>query len=137
MPAENKQIVRDFIEQVVNAVALQAMDQFVAEAIIDHNNAPGSPQGIEVYKEHLSAVFHTYQDFCLTIEDQFLDGNYVITRITATGIHQNEWLGLKPTGTSITLTGINIDRIKNGKIVEHWDVLQAIPETAANANTMF
>jgi predicted ester cyclase len=120
MLVENKRIVRDFIEQVVNTGNLQAMDRFISEAIIDHNNAPGSPQGIEVYKAHLSGVFHTYKDFCLTIEDQFLDGDYVITRVTATGIHQNEWLGLKPTGMKITLTGINIDRIKDGKIIEHW-----------------
>ncbi len=120
MLSENKRIVRDFIEQVVNTGNLQMMDHFIAEAIIDHNNAQGSPQGIEVYKEHLSAVFHTYKDFCLTIEDQFLDGDYVITRVTATGIHQNEWLGLKPTGTNVTLTGINIDRIIDGKIIEHW-----------------
>lgn len=89
--AENKRIVREYIEQVINKGNLQSMDQFISDAIVDHNNAPGSPQGIKVYKAHLSAVFHTYKDFHLTIDDQFSDGDYVITRITATGIHQNEW----------------------------------------------
>jgi predicted SnoaL-like aldol condensation-catalyzing enzyme len=93
MLAENKRTVCDFIEQVINTGNLQAMDRFISEAIINHNNAPGSPQGIEVYKEHLAAVFHTYKDFCLTIEDQFLDGEYVITRVTGTGIHRmNGWV---------------------------------------------
>jgi hypothetical protein len=49
--------VCDFIEQIVNTGNLQVMNRFIAEAIIDHNNAPGLPQGIEVYKEHLAAVF--------------------------------------------------------------------------------
>jgi predicted ester cyclase len=120
MPSDNKQIVRAFIEQVVNTGNLEAMDALVAEDIIDHNNEPGSPQGIAVYKEHLSAVLYTYGEFHLAIEDQFADREYVITRITATGIHQNEWLGLQPTGDRITLTGINIDRVRAGKITEHW-----------------
>jgi predicted ester cyclase len=118
--ADSKAVVRAFIEQVANTGDIEAMDRVVAEGIIDHNNAPDSPQGIDVYKEHLRAVLHTYSAFHLTIEDQFEDGEYVITRVTASGVHQSEWLGLPPSGATVTMTGINIDRVRDGKIVEHW-----------------
>jgi len=119
MTTANKQVMRDYIEQVVNTGNLPAMDRFVSADIIDHDNTSGSPQGIEAYKAHLAAVHHTYGQFHLTIEDQFSDGEYVITRITATGIHQNKWLGLSATRAKIILTGINIDRIQGGMITEH------------------
>lgn len=117
---DNKATVRHFIEQVVNTGNLEAMDQFVAQNIVDHNNPPDAPQGIEVYKQHLAAVRQTYGNFYLTIEAQLAEGELVVTRVTARGTHQNEWFGLKPSGKLITLTGINIDRVVEGKIVEHW-----------------
>ena len=117
---DNKTIVRNFIEQVVNTGNLVAMAQFVAADIVDHNLLPGEPQGLEVYQQHLAAVRHTYRDFHLTIEAQIAEGDLVVTQVTARGIHQNEWFGLPPTGREITLTGINIDRVVDGKIVEHW-----------------
>jgi predicted ester cyclase len=96
------------------------MAKFVAEDIIDHNLPPDAPQGIEAYRQHLAAVRHTYGDFHLVIEAQIAEDEWVVTRVTVTGIHQQEWLGLKPGGKRITLTGINLDRIVDGKIVEHW-----------------
>jgi predicted ester cyclase len=118
-PRDNKMIVRQFIEQVINTGDLAAMPHFVAEDIIDHN-APPDAQGIEAYKQHLAAVRHTYGNFHLTVEAQIAEDDLVVTRVTATGIHQNEWFGLKPGGKQIILTGINIDRLVDGKIVEHW-----------------
>jgi steroid delta-isomerase-like uncharacterized protein len=117
---DNKTVVRRFIEQVINTGNLEAMAKFVAEDIIDHNLAPDAPQGLEVYREHLAAVYQTYGNFRLTIQRQIAEEDWVVTQVTATGTHQNEWLGLKPSGKQITLTGINIDRVVGGKIVEHW-----------------
>jgi predicted ester cyclase len=117
---ENKSIIRQFIEQVINTGDLEAMAKFVAEDIVDHNSPPDAPQGIEAYRQHLAAVRHTYSNFHLAVEAQIAEGDGVVTRVTATGIHQNEWLGLKPSGRQITLTGINIDRVIDDRIVEHW-----------------
>ncbi len=117
---DNKGVVRQYNEQVVNESGLDAMEKFVADNVVDHNAPPYAPQGIETFRRHLAAVLHTYGDFYLTVEDEIAEGDMVVTRVTATGIHQNEWLGLKPSGKRITLTGINIDRVVSGKIVEHW-----------------
>ncbi len=119
-PADNKRIVRQYIDQVVNTGNLDALEDFIAGDYVDHNAPTDAPQGIQAAKEHLEAVRHTYGDFRLTIEDQIAESDTVVTRVTATGVHQNEWFGLRPSGKRITLTGINIDRVVDGKIVEHW-----------------
>lgn len=130
----HKRVVSQYIEQVVNAGDLDAMEKFVADNIVDHNSPPDAPQGIETFKRHLAAVLHTYGNFRLTIEDQIAEGDMVVTRVAARGVHQNEWFGLRPSGKRITLTGINIDRVVGGKIVEHWgeaDTVSALIQMGA------
>ena len=131
---ENKEIVRRYIEQVVNTGNLDALHEFVAQDYIDHNAPSGSSQGIEEAKRHLEAVHHVYGDFHVAIEDQIAEGDTVVTRVSATAIHQNEWSGLRPSGRRITLTGIHIDKVIDGKIVEHWaeaDLLSALIQMGA------
>lgn len=110
------------------------MEEFVAEDYVDHNSPSDAPQGIEGAKRHLEVVRHTYGEFRLTIEYQISEGDIVFTRVTATGIHQTEWFGLRPSGRRITLTGINIDRVLDGKVVEFWgaaDTLFALMQMGA------
>jgi steroid delta-isomerase-like uncharacterized protein len=67
-----------------------------------------------------------FPDLKLMVEDQIAEGDKVVTRWSATGTHQGELLGIPPTGKQTTATGITIDRIQGGKIVEtwtHWDNL--------------
>jgi predicted ester cyclase len=53
----------------------------------------------------------------LTIDHQIAEGEYVATSIVARGTHKGEWLGIKPTDKKVTYTGVNINRVVNGKIV--------------------
>jgi predicted ester cyclase len=117
---DNERVVSQYIEQVINTGNLDAMEKFVADNVVDHYSPPDAPQGIKTFKRHLAAVLHTYGHFRLTIEDQIAEGDMVVTRVTVTGVRQNQWFGLRPSGKRITLTGINIDRVVDGKIVEHW-----------------
>jgi predicted ester cyclase len=116
--SDNKAIVRQFIETVVNTGDLTALEMFVAQDIIDHNS--DGEQGIAAYGRHLAAVHHTYADFHVTIHFQIGEGEFVVSQVTAQGIHANEWLGLQPARAAVTMSGINIDRVVDGRIVEHW-----------------
>jgi predicted ester cyclase len=55
----------------------------------------------------------------VTVEQQIAEGEWVATRITARGTHSGTWLGMTPTGRRVVITGVNIDRVVNGRIVEH------------------
>lgn len=55
----------------------------------------------------------------MLITAQYCDGDYVISEFIMEGTHQGEWLGMKPSGKKLCITGVNIDKVLNGKIVEH------------------
>ncbi len=116
---ESKQLIRRFYTEVVNGGDYSNLDGFVAPDYVDHNAAEGS-RGPEVVRTHLEAIRSTLPDFTVQIEGVFAEGDHVITRVTGRGTHLGEWMGIKPTGREVRLKGINIDRIKSGRIVEHW-----------------
>jgi hypothetical protein len=65
-------------------------------------------------------VREIYPDLRLTVEQQIAEGEWVATRVTARGTHRGGvWLGMKPTGKSVEITAVNIDRVVDGRIVEH------------------
>ena len=70
-------------------------------------------------KEHIRATKQTYPDYRIRIIRQFCDGDYIISEFIMEGTHQGEWLGIKPTGKRLLFTGVNIDKITDGLIVEH------------------
>jgi len=55
----------------------------------------------------------------MTIEDQISEGEWVATTYSVTGTFTEEWFGMKPTGESMTFTGVNMDRLRGGKIIVH------------------
>ena len=75
--------------------------------------------GIEGVKKHVLGVRETYPDLHLHIDQQFVDSDWVITSYTMTGTHIGVWMNIKPTGKKIEVTGVNLDKIIDGKVVEH------------------
>jgi len=116
---QNKQLIRRFYTQVVGGGDYSDLDSFVAADYVDHNAAEGG-RGPEVVRTHLEAIRRTLPDFRVQIEDIFAERDYVITRVTGSGTHLGEWMGIEPTGREVRLKGINIDRVELGRIVEHW-----------------
>lgn len=119
MSQENKALVRRTIEDIYNQGNLAAVDQYVARDFVIH--APsGDIHGPTGAKHFVTMLREAFPDFHLTIEDQVADGDKVVTRWTAEGTHLGEFQGIPPTGKHGTMTGIDIDRVVEGKIVECW-----------------
>ena len=114
---ENKAIVRRFIE-AYNKRNLDLFDDLLAPDYFDHTSQVG-PEGL---KQLMNMAFKAFPDFHETIEDIIAEGDKVWARITFTGTHSGEWLGIAPTGKKITSMMVDIFRIVNGKLVEYWDV---------------
>jgi predicted ester cyclase len=133
MSAEaNKQIVRRFIDEVVNTGDVSGVEDFIGPDYVDHYAGEDAPTGPGVMAEHIRAVRTTYPDLHVTIEQQFADGDFVISRVLARGTHRGTWLGLAPTGKRVRIAVVNIDRVRNGRIVEHWgmaNTLEALVES--------
>ena len=77
------------------------------------------PIGLEGMRQHLIDVRKTYPDMKLRVIRQFIDNDHVISEVIMEGTHLGEWLGIKPTGKKLKITAVNIDKIEDGKIIEH------------------
>ena len=133
MPTEdNKAIVRRFLEEVGNKGNVAAVDELLAPNILLHFDFPSDVPvpaemqlSLEEIKQDYSQFRTAFPDFHYTIELQVAEGDMVVTRGTARGTHTGEYQGLiykgiPPTGKQVTWTETWINRITDGKVVEHW-----------------
>jgi predicted ester cyclase len=116
---ENKSVIRKYIEEVVNTGNVSDMEKYVSADYTEVFEGKRYLMGVNGAIEHIIGVRQTYPDLTLTIDQQIAEGDYVATSITARGTHTGVWLGIKPTGKVVTYTGVNVDRVVNGLIVEH------------------
>ena len=120
----NKTVSRRFLEEVWNKGNLAALNEIIAK---DHVNSgpgtlPGLPTGPEGSKQLVTVYRNAFPDVHFTIDEQIAEGDKVVTRWTAHGTHKGELVGIPATGKSSTVTGINVDRVVNGKIAESWGI---------------
>ena len=125
MSAEaNKAVARRFLEEVFSQGNLAVADEITAA---DHVNLgpaalPGLPPGPEGNKQLVMLYRNAFPDVQFTVDEQIAEGDKVVTRWTGRGTHEGELAGIPATGKSTTVTGIAVNRIVNGKIVESWGI---------------
>ena len=121
---ENKETVRALYEAVLNKKDFDEASKYLGSKYIQHNpNAADGPDGLKGFIGFLKDKFPNNRS---EIKRIFADGDYVIVHVHA----------VREPGTRGNAI-IDIFRLENGKVVEHWDVVQPIPEKAANDNGMF
>jgi predicted ester cyclase len=116
---DNKRLVRRYYEEVVSTGAVERVPQCISPDYTEVLDNQRYALGVEGAVEHILGVHRTYAGMVLTVEQQVAEGEWVVTRVTMRGTHQGEWLGIKPTGKPVSITAVNIDRVVNGRIVEH------------------
>jgi predicted ester cyclase len=120
MTAErNKLVVRGFLEEVINTGDVERLPEFISPDCRETNDPTGRSVGLESMRAHVLGVRQTYSDLHIAVEQQIAEGEWVATRITARGIHSGSWMGMAPTGKKVVITGVNLDRVVDGRIVEH------------------
>ena len=116
---ENKAMVSRVIEEATNKRNLAVFDELVSPYFVDHEAGP-EPGGPEGEKALLSTITEAFPDWRWDVEDMMAEGDKVITRYVARGTHRGEFMGAAPTGEEVAVSGINIVRLQDGKIVESW-----------------
>jgi predicted ester cyclase len=100
-------------------------DESVAEAIIhpdffDHTNPPGMQHGLDGHKAIVRLFRTVFPDLTWDIDDLIAEGDKVVARTTMSGTQLGDFFGIPPTGRAVSMTGVHILRIADGKIAEHW-----------------
>lgn len=122
--AANKKNVVEFYEQAINKKDFEAASKYLGSRYTQHN--PVAADGAEGLKGFIGFLRDKFPNSKSEIKRVFADGDYVILHVHA----------VREPGTRGRAI-IDIFRLEKGKIVEHWDVAQDVPEKAANANGMF
>jgi steroid delta-isomerase-like uncharacterized protein len=126
MPDDPKALVQAFVEDVQNKGNIDATGDYIAADLVDHSNLPGLPDGLEGAKAIFSMIRAGFPDHDAVIHDQVAEGDKVVTRKSFTGTHDGEFLGVPPTGRRVTIEVIDIVRVANGRIVEHWNTVNLL-----------
>jgi predicted ester cyclase len=119
---QGKALARRFVEEVLNTGDFSTADHFLAPDYVEHSAPPGMPanrQGVETIFGMLHSAF---PDFRYVIEELIAEGARVVLRLTAKGTMHGALFGHPPTGEYAEWPEIHIVRIRDGKVVEHWDV---------------
>ena len=119
---ENKEVVRRLYEEVFNKRDLGQLDQLAAADYIEHDPLPGQGVGLQGLRDRVSALIGGL-DPTFTIEDVIAEGDRVAVRWTNSGTNVGDFLGIPATGRSFSVPGIDIYRLENGKLAEHWHVV--------------
>jgi len=121
----NKQLVADFYELAFNRhQPVEAAAKYLAPQYIQHN--PGAPDGAQTFVTFFEGFFQTHPTAHVQIKRMLADGDLV-------AVHARWTQDQTDLGNAV----VDIFRIANGRIVEHWDVVQPVPEQSFNSNTMF
>ena len=123
-PEANKKAVLEFYDKALNQKDFDAASKYLGPRYIQHN--PGAPDGIEGFKKFIEFQREKFPNAKSEIKRAFAEGDYVILHVH--GVRE-------PGDRGVAI--VDIFRLENGKIVEHWDVVQPIPEKTANNNGMF
>ena len=111
--------IRYFYETVVSNHQLERIPEFVSSDCIVRSGENEIPLGVDGMSQHLAAIRSTYPDYTMKVTRQYTDGEYVISEFIMTGTHRGDFLGITPSNKVISITGVDIDKVVDGKIVEH------------------
>ena len=115
----NKEIIKYFYEVVVSENLLDELPQYISKDCVQRGGKNEIFIGIDGMEQHLVAVKNTYPDYTMEIIRQFEDGETVVSEFIMRGTHKGEFIGITPTNKVIEMKGVDIDKVVNGKIVEH------------------
>jgi len=120
---KNEAIVRSYFNDVWNKGQLGKLDTLLADDYINHTpSVPGPPPGPAGLKPIVAAIRRGFPDLHYEIKDIIATGDRVVARVVMTGTQTDTLFDIPPTGKKISVNQVNIEKIVNGRIAEHWRV---------------
>ena len=137
-----KDVVQRFVIEYQTGADQDAFEELVHPEVVDHSRPPGIAPGAEGVRQQFEGFRAAFAGFRATILDQIAEGDKVVTRKVFYGTHSGPFQGIEPTGREVEIHLIDIVRVSDGRIVEHWNCvdrlgllaqLGALPQATAAA----
>jgi predicted ester cyclase len=129
---QNKEIIRQLYTQVASLRQRTVIYRSRGTGNT-HYAVPAKHSSLRAFGRFFSDISEAFPDFEITINNLLVKGDRVMARYTIMGTHKKHFLGVAPTFKKMMVTGIDVFRLSNGKVVEHWDAahqINALPETS-------
>jgi steroid delta-isomerase-like uncharacterized protein len=118
MTDSNKNVIKAFLEDVINQGRLERANDLVKEDFVELDPLPGQQQGMEGLKAVIHALRSAFPDMHWVVDEMVAEGQKVVTRFVWTGTHRGVFLGIPATGRSVEVKGVVIDRLEDGKMAD-------------------
>ena len=119
---ENKQLVRRYYEEVLMQGRVDVLETIARADHVEHNPFPGHGQGRDGLRQRAEKL-HTTLKPQFTLELLVAEGDKVAVLWTCRGNLVGDWFGVPPTGKGYTIQGVDIHQVRDGRMAEHWDVV--------------
>jgi steroid delta-isomerase-like uncharacterized protein len=116
MAQDNAGIVRAFADEVISKGNIETASQYAWEDVVEQVPLPGQGPGLDGLKDIIGAMRTGFPDIAFLIQEQIAENDKVASRFEWTGTHKGEFLGIPPTGRSVRVWGVVIDRLEDGRI---------------------
>lgn len=121
MSEQNKALIRRWLDEVLTRGDMRCIEELFSPNYVLHDpSLVREVHGHEGVEQYAATFRAASPDVCFTVEDQIAEGDMVVTRWTARGTHREKFLGISATGEQMKVTGIEFDRVVDGKIDEAW-----------------
>jgi steroid delta-isomerase-like uncharacterized protein len=122
--------LRSLAHDIYGLISKHDLDGFLdlcADDMVEHEQLPipDAPSGKDAPRVMFESMFSAFPDFAMTVDDTIVEGDKVAIRVRATGTHKGEFMGIPATGRQIEVPLIDIMRVRDGKIAEHWGVMDS------------
>jgi predicted ester cyclase len=122
-PQQNAQVAKRIYEEVWSQGNLSVVNELVAADYGEQNNLfPGSPGGLEGYRQTVGALRAAFSDLSFTFDQVLVEGDRVALRLTTRGAHKGAFLGISPTNKQVSFGGMLFMRFENGKVAQGWSL---------------
>ena len=125
MADEVQELIRRFYDDVLAGGDTSVLDEIATADYQEHDPFPGQGEGLQGLKERVTMLKNAFAPRFM-IEDVIQGGDKLVVRWMNSGTHVGEFLGIPPTNKSFSVAGIDVYRLEDGKLAEHWDVVDQL-----------
>ncbi|HEX9505199.1 MAG TPA: ester cyclase [Acidimicrobiia bacterium] len=120
MSADPKDVMRRFYGELLTEGKLEVLDEIVSDDYVEHQQIPGRPSGKDAARAFVTMFRAAFPDLEVDAQAMVAEGDEVWAYARMTGTHTGEFMGIAPTGTSISYRMMDRVKVRDGMAVEHW-----------------